>query len=138
VRLPRHDDVAGDGRRRAPAYDHAQKQAGVHEVAPGGAGGHDAEDDRGREEVGLQLDEEVHAPLCVVGEQDGCFDRAAGEEEDEGDTGVGDDGLLEFLMREGDLDLRGEEDDEADADEEPLAGDCFEESKGQAFLGCWC
>lgn len=62
----------------------------------------------------MQRDEEMDAPAGVVIDQHTCWERAACDEEDDGDAEVADYGIFGRLMRGGDLDLGGDEDDDAD------------------------
>ena len=62
----------------------------------------------------MQRDEEVDPPAGVVIDQHTCWERAACDEEDNGDAEVADYDLFGRLMRGGDLDLGGDEDDKAD------------------------
>ena len=81
----------------------------------------------------MDLHEEVEFEAGVIGDQDGGGEGAAGDEEDEGDGDVGYQGFFEGLVGEGDLDLRGDEDQGRKREEEPLV-DCEGAEVGEDAL----
>lgn len=123
VSLASHDDVGGYGGGQTASNDHAYQESGVHEGAVRGACADDAEDEGRRHQKALYLDKEVDLPARVVVDEHARRQRATGNEEHDGDAQVGDHGLFLCLMRRGDLDLGGYDDDDAHGQHEPLVQD---------------
>lgn len=118
--LLRHYHVRGHGCGEAAGKDHSDQQARIHEVGVRGADAYDAECYGGCHQITLDLDKEMDFPAgIIVQENSGGYGTAVYDEYD-GDTEIGDHEFLFALLRRGNLDLRGDEDQTCEGNEEPL------------------